>query len=137
MPDIFRISFCLIYIWVGVGESGEMWFVYVYVCVSPHICVNLQINVGIFPHLTIKCIFRTQVTTMEAKTLNIWSASSIRSYRRYCLKIASSKAMPHSHMNWLQDWPSCMPHIPSMHCESPKKWKLTIMSSLFTSHIAN
>lgn len=28
-----------------------------YVCVyHPHICVNLQINVAIFPHLTIKCI---------------------------------------------------------------------------------
>lgn len=58
MPGIFRIFFCFIYIWVGVGESGEMWYMYVCVCVSRHICVNSQINVAIVPHLTIKCIFR-------------------------------------------------------------------------------
>ena len=95
-------------------------FLHVY---HPHFCVNLQINAAMFPHLTIKCIFRTQVTIMKVKTLNISDASTIRRYIRYCLKIASSKAISHSHINRLQDWPPCLLHVLQIRYESLEKWK--------------
>lgn len=69
MSVIFRISLCFLYVWVGLVKVGDE--MHVCLCVYHHICVDLQMNITMLPHLTIKCIFTTQVTSIKAKTLNI------------------------------------------------------------------